>query len=372
MGAEVIKLEGPAGDNSRGTAFRPGTVSYLHALNNAGKKGITMDLKTERGRAILKELVKHVDVLIENFVAGTMEKWGLAYEVLRAVNPRLIYASVTGFGRDSVYRDAHAADMTIQAMSGGMAATGLPGQPPIKAAPFVIDTATPVYLTVGILGALLARRETGHGQLVEVAMRDAAVCIPMNLYTIYYNTGRVPKTIGNRAPGASPSSSYRTSDGYVYIYVASDRDFEGLLRVMGREDLIRVDRFASRRKRVACWKELDEMVESWTASRTRKEVFDQLLQVDVPCGMVLDLEEVLNDEDLNKRGVFTQIEQPGIGTMKLTNSPIRFDGSPQPLGQAPLFGEHNEEVYIRLLGYSQEEFEGLKREGVIPTSNERR
>jgi len=372
LGAEVIKLEGPAGDNSRAAAFRPGAISYLHALNNAGKKGITLDLKTERGRAILKELVKHVDVLIENFVAGTMEKWGLAYEVLRAVNPGLIYASVTGFGRDSVYRDAHAADMTIQAMSGGMAATGLPGQPPIKAAPFVIDAATPVYLTVGILGALLARRETGRGQLVEVAMRDAAVCIPMNLYTIYYNTGRAPKTIGNRAPGASPSSSYRTSDGYVYIYVAGDKDFEGLLRAMGREDLIGVDRFASRRKRVACWKELDELVESWTASRTREEVFDQLLQVGVPCGMVLDLEEVLNDEDLNRRGVFTEIEQPGIGTMKLTNSPIRLDGSTQPLGQAPLFGEHNEEVYIKLLGYSQEEFEGLKREGVIPTSHERR
>ncbi|MCH8901906.1 MAG: CoA transferase [Chloroflexi bacterium] len=365
MGARVIKLEGLQGDQSRVATRSTEGKSPLFALYNGGKEAITLNLKTEKGREIFKELVPKFDVVIENFVPGTMDGWQLSYEVLAAVHPGLVYASISGFGRDSKYRHAPGLDMAMQAMTGIMSATGYPDSPPTLSGVLFVDTLVAPHVTTGILAALLERGRTGKGQRIDIAMRDVTTCIPFSLYNIYYNTGRVPKRAGNLLVGFSPGNLYDTTDGHVYIACNMDKQAQGAFTVIGREELNQTEGFITRKERWANHEEIDRIVGEWTQSRTKQEVFDKMIGADVPCGMVMDIEEVLNDEDLNARGVFVEVEQPGLKTLRLPRPPIVFDSKPGTVEPSPFLGEHNAQVYKELLGFDEARLAQLIEEKVI-------
>ena len=365
MGARVIKLEGPQGDQSRISTKESTGKSPLFALYNGGKEAMTLNLKTEKGREILKQLVPKVDVVLENFVPGTMEEWQLSYEVLAAINPRLIYASISGFGRDSRYRHAPALDMVMQAMTGVMSATGFPEWPPTLSGVLFIDTLVSPHVVAGIVAALYQRQTTGKGQRLDIAMRDVATCVPFNLYNIYYNTGRVPARSGNLLVGYSPGNLYTAKDGHVYIGCNMDKQARTVFVIIGREDLNTTEGFVTRRERWANREEVDRIVGEWTEQRTKQEIFEEMIAADVPCGMVMDIEEVLNDEDLNERGVFVEMDQPGLKPMRLPRPPIVFGSQPAPVQPSPFLGEHNVKLYRELLGYDETQLVQLADEEVI-------
>lgn len=365
MGARVIKLEGPQGDQSRTSARGSRGVSPLYTLYNGGKETMTLNLKSEKGRVIFKELVAKVDIIIENFVPGTMEGWDLPYEAIAAINPRVVYASISGYGRESRYSSAPGLDMAMQAMTGMMAATGFADSPPLLSGVLYIDTLVSPHVVSGILAALYERERTGRGQRIDIAMRDVAACIPFNLYNIYYNTGRVPKRSGNLLIGYSPGNLYATNDGHVYIASNTDKQAYGVFRVIGREELIETEGFVTRRDRWANHEEVDRIVEGWTRERSKRDVFDAMIAEDVPCGMVMDIEEVLNDEDLNERGVFADVDQPGLGPMRLPRSPIVFDDKRPTREPSRLLGEDNVALYEELFGYGEAQLAELIQERVI-------
>jgi CoA:oxalate CoA-transferase len=367
MGARVIKLEGPQGDQARISTQRPGGKSPLFAMYNGGKESMTLNLKSERGREILKQIVPQVDVVIENFVPGTMEGWGLSYEdVLSGLNPRLVYASVSGFGRDSRYKHAPGLDMTMQAMSGVMAATGFPESPPTMCGVLFIDAVVSPHVVSGVLGALFRRERTGRGARIDIAMRDVAASVPFNLYNLYYNTGRVPARAGNLLTGFSPGNLYEARDGHVYIACNMEKQAREVFRIIGRPELIEQQGFSSRAERWANHEEVDRIVGAWTRERTKREVFQQMIDADVPCGMVMDIEEILNDEDLNARGVFAAVEQAGLPPLRLPRPPVVYASQPAGVEPSPFLGEHNAALYRELLGYGEAELARLVEEGVVP------
>ena len=368
MGARVIKLEGPQGDQSRTSARGSTGMSPLFALYNGGKESMTLNLKSEKGRDIFRQLLPKVDAVIENFVPGTMEGWGLDYEALAAINPRLVYATISGFGRDSKYRAAPGLDMAMQAMSGAMAATGFPDSPPTLSGVLFIDTLVSPHVTAGVVAALLERERTGRGQRVDIAMRDVAACIPFNLYNIYYNTGRVPTRSGNLLVGYSPGNLYDCADGHVYIASNTDKQAYAAFAVIGRDDLCTVEGFRTRGERWQNRDEVDRVVGEWTGARPKREVFEQMIAADVPCGLVMDIEEVLADEDLNARGVFAEVEQPVLGSLKLPRSPVVFGAERAGLERSAYLGEHNVSLYGELLGYDETALRALDAEGVVPNA----
>jgi crotonobetainyl-CoA:carnitine CoA-transferase CaiB-like acyl-CoA transferase len=339
-------------------------------LYNGGKETMGLNLKTQRGRELFRRLVPKVDVIVENFVPGTMEDWGLAYETLVDDNPALVYASISGFGRDSKYRSAPGLDMTMQAMSGVMAATGSPDAPPTMAGVLFIDTLVAPHVAAGILAALRERERTGRGQRIDVAMRDVAACMPFNLYNVYYNTGRVPERSGNLLTGYSPGNLYTCSDGYVYIASNTDKQAYGTFDVIGRPDLKEAEGFKTRRERWQNHAEVDRIVEAWTSVRTKRDVFETMIEADVPCGMVQDISEVLQDEDLNARHVFGEIDQPGIGNLRLPRSPVVLDSTPAEVRPGRYLGEDNAALYAELLGMTPEDIAKLVEENVITPPRE--
>jgi formyl-CoA transferase len=366
MGARVIKLEGPQGDQARLSARDPSTLmSPLFALYNGGKESMTLNLKLEAGRAIFKDLMRKADILIENLVPGTMDDWGLGYNELSAVNPRLICASVSGFGRKSRYAKAPGLDMAMQAMSGIMAATGYPESPPTLSGVLFVDTLVSPHMVSGVLAALYERERTGRGQRIEIAMRDVAVCIPFNLYNIFYNTGRVPTRAGNVLVGYSPGNLYETSDGHVYIASNLDKQAHAAFSVIGRDELSTTEGFRTRAERWKNREEVDRIVNAWTRPRKKRNVFEAMIAADVPCGIVLDISEVLDDEDLNERGVFGEIDHPGLGRLKLPRSPIVFHEQPAEIEASPFLGQHNAALYKELLGYDDAKLSQLAADGVI-------
>jgi crotonobetainyl-CoA:carnitine CoA-transferase CaiB-like acyl-CoA transferase len=366
MGARVVKLEGPQGDQARLSSRDPSSLmSPLFALYNGGKESMTLNLKLEKGRAIFKDLMRRADVLIENLVPGTMDAWGLGYDDLSGVNPRLVYASVSGFGRTSKYASAPGLDMAMQAMSGIMAATGYPDSPPTLSGVLFVDTLVSPHMVSGILAALYEREKTGRGQRIEIAMRDVAVSVPFNLYNIYYNTGRVPGRAGNVLVGYSPGNLYETSDGYVYIASNLDKQAHAAFDVIGRSDLCATAGFRTRGERWRNREEIDRIVNEWTRQRTKREVFESMIAADVPCGIVQDVSEVLADEDLNDRGVFGEIDHPGIGHLKLPRQPIVFGDERADVKPSPFLGEHNTSLYKELLGFDDAQIAQLIEEGVV-------
>jgi formyl-CoA transferase len=370
LGADVIKIEPPSGEQGR-TALsdKRGEDAWFFLLLNSCKKGVTLNLKSPRGRAMFEELVKTADVVVENLGPGSMDRLGLGDEALRRLNPRIITASVKGFGSGGPYAEYKSFEWIAQAMAGAMSMTGSPDGPPTKAIGGLADTGAGLHTAIGILAAIIQRQATGVGQQLEVAQQDSVV----NLLRIHlresYATGKPSPRQGNRSSAAAPSNLYRCrpfgSNDYVFVHLATVEMWKTLTRIVGRPELGDDPRYADRRDRVQFVDEIDAMIEAWTEKRTKHEALEILAGAGIPCGAVLDSNEVLADKHLRQRGFIVDLEHPRRGTYPMPTNPVRLSDSPTDVVRAPLLGEHNAEIYGKLLGLGEAELEALRKEGVI-------
>jgi len=367
-GADVVKIEPPRGEPLRRRAESGKSTTLPVAMLNSNKRAITLNLKQERGKALLRELVKHGDVLLENFAPGVMDKLGVGWEVLHAINPRLIYATGSGFGISGPDRDNLAMDFTIQAMSGIMSVTGEPDGPPMKAGPTLVDMMGGTALYAGIVTALLERERSGQGRLVEVAMQETVFSALASSIDYFMRTGEIPTRVGNRQAGRSsaPYNAYPAKDGHVVINVVTEEHWPKLLEAMGRTELIGDAHYDTHEKRVALNDEVDEIVSAWTRTLGRFEVFAIASRHRVPCAPVRNVEEVMNDRHMHGRGALEWIDHPELGRIVVPTTPLRLHGTDRvPTVPSPLIGEHNAEIYGGWLGLSAAEIDGLRRDGVI-------
>ena len=367
-GANVIKIEPPRGEPLRRRVMASGGDTTLPmAMLNANKKGVTLNLKSDRGKELLKQMASRADVLLENFSPGTMDGLGVGYEVLKLVNPRLIYATGTGFGISGPDRDNLAMDFTIQAASGIMSITGDPNGPPMKAGPTLVDFMGGIHLYAGVVTALLQRMVTGEGQLVEVAMQETVYPTLASSYEYFRRTGSAPPRAGNRQAGLSsaPYNAFQTVDGHVAVHVVTEEHWPNLLRAVGREDLMDDPRFKSHAERAAHMEETEAVVTAWTSIRTKTEVAT-LKRFRVPCAPVRNAMEVMNDRHMHERGMLQHVDHPSLGDVILPNSPLRLHGAERTeTVPSPFLGQHNQEIYGEWLGLGADRVAELRRDGAI-------
>lgn len=368
LGAEVIKIEPPSGELTRHRT-QPGVEPIALTLLNTNKSGIRLNLKTAAGRDILCRLAAQADVLIENFAPGVMDRLGVGYDVLREVNPHLVYASATGFGQCGPYSHLGAMDLTVQAMTGVMASNGFPDTPPVKAGVAVADFAGGTHLALAVVAALFQRNLTDAGQRVDVSMQDALLpYLTSNISGYLTNGDSHPARTGNRhgSLSVSPYNVYPTSDGFVAILCAADRHWARLCEVMERPDLGADENLAAMTDRAARSNEIDEIVGAWTISRPRPVILSALMEAGIPVAPVLTVPEVLEDVHLLERKMIQTLEHPTLGKIRAFGSPIQFSASPavQPT-PSPLLGEHSGQVLERFLGFDPAEIERLRAEGVL-------
>jgi CoA:oxalate CoA-transferase len=367
-GANVIKIEPLTGEPLRRRAVTGQSTTLPVAMLNANKRAITLNLKHERGRALLFEMVKRADVLLENFAPGVMDKLGVGWSVLNRINPALVYATGTGYGITGPDRDNLAMDLTIQAVSGIMSVTGFPDSPPLKAGPTLVDYMGGIHLYGGIMTALFERTRTGKGRLVEVAMQEAVYCSMASSMEYYYRTGEIPPRTGNHqsALSSAPYNVYETNDGHVAINVVTDGHWRNLCAAMGREELKDDPRFVTTRLRADNMAETDAVVSAWTRTLGKMEVFAITSKYRVPCAPVRNVAEVMHDPHMHGRGMLEWIDHPELGRIVVPTTPLRIHGTDKvPTVPSPLVGQHNQEIYGDWLGLSDAEIAKLKRQEVI-------
>ncbi len=368
MGADVIKLEVPGhGDDSREfPPFKEGQSLYFTNLNR-GKRGVTLNLKDEEGKRVFLELVRKCDVLIENFSPGTMERLGLGYEELRKVNPRLVYAAISGFGQTGPYRSRPGYDIIGQAMGGLLSVTGWPDSPPTRSGTAIGDILSSLFCTIGILAALNIRERTGRGQLVDVSLVDSVYAALENIPQKFFVEGKVPGRIGNRYEFIYPYDTFRARDGWVVLGIANDAIWGRFLEAAGLEHLRVDERFSSNKVRVENHAALRAVIEGWTGGLGKDEIVELLNANRVPSCPIYDVKEASEDPHISKaRGMVVELEQPGLGTVRLQGNPVKMsETDPKPRGPAPELGGDTGEVLRELLGYDEETVERLKRRGAI-------
>lgn len=368
MGAEVIKIEIPEkGDDSRGFPPFQNDQSAYFANMNRNKKGITLNLKNG-GKEIFMEMVKKADILIENYRPGTMEKLGLGYDVLKEINPSLIYGCVSGFGHTGPYSERAGYDIVGQAMSGLMSVTGWPGGEPTRTGGPMSDTMAGLSLTVGVLAALNYQRKTGIGQKVDIALVDSLVASMQIINQIYLVGGRLPERIGNRYESTYPYDTFPTKDGEnVVIGCANDKFWRLLCQLMGREELIDHPDMDINKKRVANHEMVRPIVEEWTKTKDSAELIDALLEKGIPASPIYNVKQVSEDPHIaGAREMFVEADYPGMGKIKVTNSHIKMSATKTGFRTpAPALGQHNSEIYKEWLGLEEEALAKLKDKGII-------
>jgi crotonobetainyl-CoA:carnitine CoA-transferase CaiB-like acyl-CoA transferase len=368
-GARVIKVEPPRGDLLRLRGGRVSGALYPFCALNSSKEGITLDLKSEAGLGVLEEIVERADVLVENFRPGVLERLGMGPASAHRINPRLIYASGSGYGSSGPYRDYPAMDITVQAMSGVMSITGWPEMPPVKAGPAVADFFGGVHLYAAIVTALFDRERTDRGHVVEAAMHDAVFPSLMSSLGLFFGSaGTVPLRTGNRHNGLAeaPYNVYPTADGFLALICVSDGHWRNLLAAIGREDLADDPRFADMAARVANVDAVDEVVAAYAAEHQTEPLFEHLRGHGVPCAPVKGIDEVVADPHLHARGMLQEIDHPEMGEITAFSNPLRFDDEPPPaLRPSPALGADNRAVVCGLLGHDEDGFATLERAGAF-------
>jgi len=367
MGAEIIKVERPKiGDDSR--TFGPfinEESAYFMSINR-NKKSITINLKKEKGKNILKELVKDSDVIVENFKPGTMEKLGLGYEVLKEINPEIIYCAISGFGHTGPYSKRPAYDAVVQAMGGLMSITGEENGRPTRVGSSIGDITAGLYGAIGILGALHRKNKTGMGEMVDVAMLDCQISILENAIARYIVTGEVPRPKGNRHSSIVPFEPFSTKDGELMVAVGNDKLWDTFCKCIEREDLIDDYRFKTNPDRNKYYHELRPIL--CKAMRDKKtaewqKIFDA---AGVPNGPINTVDKVLQDKHINQREMIISINHPKAGNILTPGSPIKFKNDPNTIKKAsPLIGEETIEILKKSLNYSEKEIEDLIKEDII-------
>jgi crotonobetainyl-CoA:carnitine CoA-transferase CaiB-like acyl-CoA transferase len=368
-GATVIKIEPPGGEPLRKRVMAIGGETTLPmAMLNANKRAVTLNLKSNDGKDLLKQMVQRADVLLENFSPGTMDGLGVGYDVLKPINPALIYASGTGYGLSGPDRDNLAMDFTIQANSGIMSVTGDPDGPPMKAGPTLVDFMGGIHLYAGVMTALFQRTVTGQGQLVEIAMQETVYPTLASSYDYYLRTGKLPPRAGNRQAGlgSAPFNAFPTNDGWVAIHVVTEGHWVNLLTAMGREDLKDDPRFQTNPKRTENMALTEEIVTTWTKTQSKMDVAAICKRYRIPAAPVRNPVEVMNDPHMHQRGMLQKIDHPSLGPITVPNTPLRLHGAdPIPPIPSPKLGQDNDDIYGNWLGLGQDRVAQLRENGAI-------
>jgi len=369
FGAKVIKIEMPVkGDDARGYGpYRNGESMYYANLNR-NKKGITLNLKTEQGKEILKSLVKKSDILLENYRPGVMDKLGLSYDVLHELNPKLIYGELSGFGSYGPYSQRPGYDIISQGMGGLMSITGAPGGEPTRCGNAMGDMLGGMNLVIGVLMALHARESTGAGQKVDVSLVDSVVASLENAYIRYLDTKEIPERNGNSYASIAPYDTYQAKDGEVIIGCGNQKLYEKFCNeVVNMPWMINDERFLTVPLRVRNNKIQKKYIEEWTTQHTVNEIVDLMLSKGIPAGPIFNVRQILEDEHIaGVREMFIDVNHPQIGHMKVNGNPVKLmDMMPRVNYPAPTLGQDNEMIFEKLLGYSKAEVESLRSEKVI-------
>ena len=382
LGADVIKIEPPGRGDITRVQLRdlPGVDSLYFTMLNCNKRSVTLNLKSEDGKKVFAELVQHSDVLVENFAPGVLDRLGFPWERLHELNPRLIYASVKGFG-PGWFAHSKAYEVVAQAMGGAMSTTGFEDGPPTASGAQIGDSGTGIHLVAAILAALYQRVRTGRGQRVTVAMQDAVLNLcrvkirdqqrlahgPLEEYPNKSFGDAVPRS-GNASGGGQPGWALRCKPGgpndYIYVIV-QPQVWEPLTKLIGRPELAQDPAWNTPEARLPKLDEVWATIEEWTQQYTKYEVMEKLNAIDVPCGPILDTKELIEDEALAASGMIVSVNHPTRGTFKTVGCPLKLSDSPVTVERSPLLSEHTDEILKDVLGYGEDDIAALRAEGAI-------
>lgn len=367
LGADIIKIEPiEKGDETRNFPPFLGDLSHYYIALNHSKKSLSLDLKSPEGVQIAKDLAARSDIVLENFRPGVMDRLGLGYDTLRALNERLIYCSITGFGADSPLGNKPAFDIVAQALSGVMSVNAEPGQAPNKLGIPLGDMAGSIFSLFGLLASLHERNTTGRGKHVEVAMLDGMIALQGYLSQIYFVTGQSPKPVGTQHPSIVPYGAFPTADGHVIVACLTERFWHNFARSLDRADLIEDPRFALYQARLDNRAALEPIIHARMQQHSTAYWLERLEEFDVPTAPILSIGEALEQDHVAQRGLIETVIHPTVGEMSLVRGPIRFDGIGPPTARAPaLLGENTAEVLSRELGLDADAIRTLADKGII-------
>ena len=367
LGADVIKIEQPEiGDEARNFGpFKNGFSLYFMSINR-GKKSVTLNLKSDQGKSIFRQLVKESDILVENFRPGTMKRYGLDYETLSTEHPSLIYAACSGFGQTGPFSQKGAYDMIIQGMGGIISITGEPDRPPVRVGTSISDITAALFTTIGILSALHHRSITGKGQFVDVAMLDSLVAVLENAIVRYLSTDVIPQPLGSRHPVITPFEAYESADGHIIIAIGNDSLWSKFCEHIGRKDLISDLRFCTNAKRTEYHSDLFPILSEIMRQKTTRAWIKDLEELGVPCGPINSIDKVVNHAQIRAREMITEVMHNITGTVEIPGIPIKLSETPGSVDTpAPNLGEHTAEVLTNVLNMTENEVAQLKRDNVI-------
>ena len=360
MGADVIKVESPAGDQARHMAGKVGSDSFGFNSVNRGKRGIVVDLKKPEGQQIIRQIARAADVLIENNRPGMMEKYGLDYATLSTLNPKLIYASISGFGQTGPYASKGGFDLVAQGISGIMSVTGEPGRPPARTGVPVVDLGAGLFALVGILAALHHRTRTGEGQHVDTALLDTGLALSIWETSEYFSGSGIPQRLGSAHRVIAPYQAIACADGYITLGVANDRLFIQASDVLGHPEWATLSKYSTNAARLHHRLELATEIETITTTKSREYWIKRFEEACIPCGPINNYEESLADPQVIARSMVVEVDHPTLGRIKTLGSAIKLSATPTLVERAaPLLGEHTDLV-LRESGYSEEEIATLR------------
>jgi formyl-CoA transferase len=361
LGAEVIKIEQPGvGDDTRkwGPPFAGGESAYFFSLNR-NKKSLTLNLKAEEGREIFKRLVALSDIIVENYRVGTMERMGLGYEVLKGINPRLIYCTISGYGHTGPVRHKAGYDVIVSAEAGLMGITGEQDGGPVKVGVAITDITTGLFAQGAIATALYVRERTGRGQRIELSLFESQVATLINIASSYLIAGEIPKRWGTAHASIVPYQAFKAKDEYILVGVGSQTFWERFCKMLELEHLINDQRFCDGEQRIKNRKELIEILQA-------SHWLDKFEEAGLPCGPINTMDKVFSHPQIAARSMVVEVDHPTAGMIKLVGIPVKYSETPGSIElPPPLLGEHNEEILRNLLGYSKEGFEDLSRLRVV-------
>ncbi|MGZ4104602.1 MAG: CaiB/BaiF CoA transferase family protein [Actinomycetota bacterium] len=368
LGAAVIKVEQPGtGDFMRTIGPFEDSTSLWWSVEGRGKRSITLDLSKPQGQAVLRRLVPLSDVLVENFQPGTLERWNLAPDDLRALNPRLVLSRVSVYGQDGPYRERPGLDRNGIALGGLLGITGFPDGPPVRPGIIIADYLTALFNTIGVLAALVERERSGEGQGVELSLYESVLRVMEWTVAGFDRLGIVRERSGNRLANSAPLDNYETADGrFVCIVAGGDGLFPRLATAMGREDLLADDRFATLEARARNADAINDVVAAWCRARPLDEIERILVDAQVPVSAVYSVDRIVEDPQVRARGSIVTVDDPVLGPVRQQGPVPRLDRTPLRIARgAPALGEHNEEVYLGLLEMERVEYEALRGDGII-------